>query len=134
MRSALLAACALVVAAPAWAQEPLDPKDAETLRTMAEQLERMKIIRCEHSSGLYDHFLFWKSADGSLEPVLKWPEEEEEVRFGKDRVTFITDTSVLVVTPSERIEISGDRVERTPCTEIAEDLAWQFRDAVEPVD
>ena len=132
MRSALLAACALVVAAPAWAQEPLDPKDAETLRTMAEQLERMKIIRCEHSSGLYDHFLFWKSADGTLDPVLKWP--AEQVKIEKDRVTFITADSVLVVTPRERIEVSGDRVERTPCTEIAEDLAWHFRDTVGPVD
>ena len=125
MRSALLAVCALVVAAPAWAQEPLDPKDAETFRAMAEQLERMKIIRCEGSSGLGEYYAFWKGDDGSMTPMVDWP-SSEEVLIWKDRTTFVTATSVLVITPTERIKIRGDRIERDPCQEMSEELTWFF--------
>ena len=134
MRLTLLAACLVAVTAPALGQHSLKPEDADDFRAMAELLERMKIIRCENSSNTGDFYEFWRAPDGSVAPVIKYPEEEEKVLVSDGMVTFITDDAVIVLTDDERVEVVAGRVDRSPCREVAKELAWAFRSLSGPAD
>ena len=131
MRSALLAACALVVAAPAWAQEPLDPTDAATLRTMAEQLERMKIIRCDTEPGPMFYF-FERQDDGSFRDLEIYAEESRAV-VGERRV-YLHEDNFTSLSDDRVIRVIGGSVEEAACIVVSEELASNLRYLLRPRD
>ena len=117
MRSALLAACALVVAVPAWAQDAADAT-AEAKRFLTDLAEAAVIRRCE---GLWPAYLaFTKDSRGELQLDL-WPLHEEVSRLGTR--TLVQSEGVLyIVSGSEVVELAADGAKVYQCEDAGMDL------------
>ncbi|SFJ25182.1 hypothetical protein [Albimonas pacifica] len=117
MRSALLAACALVVAAPAWAQEPGD-STAEAKRELSDVVGEKTIRRCE---GLWPAYLVFTQDSSGLLKLDFWPLHEEISRIGH-RVVVERKGVHYVVSDSEVVELNDDGSKVYKCEKVGMDL------------
>ena len=117
MRSALLAACALVVAAPAWAQDAANAT-AEAKRLLTDLAAETIIHRCE---GLWPEYLaFTKDGSGTLHVELL-PVFEEVSRIG-NRTIARYKGALYVISDTEVVEMGEGEAKVYPCEDAGMDL------------
>jgi len=143
MKTMALAICAALAAAGAMAQEPLDPKDealhsanipdgtplpispdtAQRLADLAEQLSKLKVIRCATQPFSMFYF-FEKQLDGSLREVDSYAGEVRKVL--DDRIVYVQGDNITSLTDTKVIRVIGDSVEEADCIVISAELTEQL--------
>lgn len=117
MRSALIAACALLAAAPAWGQTK---KGAEPERKPhpTDVLDDVDIRFCAE---LEPPFLAFSKDEEGVFRLVSWPIQGEWVRFGQHDL-LERDGALFVISEKRVVRISEGEVREFPCHDSSWDL------------
>ncbi|MDF2232206.1 hypothetical protein P2H44_06530 [Albimonas sp. CAU 1670] len=127
MRSALLAACALLACVPAcWAEEAAATKP-ETVLRLGDVVADKTIIHCE---GLRPAYLVFAEDSAGLLELDAWPLHKKVVQLG-DRVVVERKGTYYVISESEVVELSAAGSKIYSCEKLGIDFLMLLSNLLE---